>query len=110
MSRHGQVEHHHGEFSGEGSISCNTWFARSSGRPVSRKELMRTVMERDFSPFDRSIDVHISNIRKKLGPSAEGIERIRSVRNHGYLYLSSLARSAKASEGNLRQVALPPRL
>src|SRR4029453_10123137 len=29
---------------------------RSSGRPVSRKDLMRTVMERDFSPFDRSID------------------------------------------------------
>lgn len=74
---------------------------RSSGRPVSRKDLMRTVMERDFSPFDRSIDVHISNIRKKLGPSLEGLERIRSVRNHGYIYLCAIERSSKPAEAKL---------
>jgi DNA-binding response OmpR family regulator len=67
---------------------------RSGGRPVSRKDLMQTVLERDFSPFDRSIDVHISNIRKKLGPSGDGLERIRGVRNHGYIYLYSNSKSS----------------
>jgi DNA-binding response OmpR family regulator len=71
---------------------------RSSGRPVSRKDLMRTVMERDFSPFDRSIDVHLSNIRKKLGPTSDGLERIRSVRNYGYIYLHSIDKAAPAAE------------
>jgi two-component system, OmpR family, response regulator CpxR len=60
--------------------------AKSSGRVVSRKDLVRTVLDRDFSPFDRSIDVHISNLRRKLGVLPEGTERIRSVRNVGYLY------------------------
>ena len=71
---------------------------RSSGRPVSRKDLMRTVQERDFSPFDRSIDVHISNIRKKLGSTSDGLERIRSVRNHGYIYLHSMGNAARGAE------------
>jgi len=62
---------------------------RSSGRVVSRKDLIRTVLDRDFSPFDRSIDVHISNLRKKLGSLPEGMERIRSIRNIGYLYAYS---------------------
>ena len=62
---------------------------RSSGRVVSRKDLLRTVLDRDFSPFDRSIDVHISNLRKKLGGLPEGMERIRSIRNIGYLYAYS---------------------
>jgi len=60
--------------------------AKSSGRVLSRKDLVRTVLDREFSPFDRSIDVHISNLRKKLGALPNGVERIRSVRNIGYLY------------------------
>jgi len=59
---------------------------RGSGRVVPRKDLVRTVLDREFSPFDRSIDVHISNLRKKLGVLADGTGRIRSVRNIGYLY------------------------
>jgi len=59
---------------------------KSSGRVISRKDLVRVVLDREFSPFDRSIDVHVSNLRKKLGVTAEGIERIRSIRNVGYLY------------------------
>ena len=38
-----------------------------------------------FSPFDRSIDVHVSNLRKKLG-AAEGRDRIKTVRGTGYLF------------------------
>ncbi len=59
---------------------------RSAGSVVSREELSRSVLDRRFSPYDRSIDVHVSNLRKKLGPSASGRERIKTVRGHGYLY------------------------
>ncbi len=56
---------------------------RSAGRIVSREELTAALYRRRSSPFDRSIDVHISNIRKKLG--SEGV-RIRTVRGVGYLF------------------------
>jgi DNA-binding response OmpR family regulator len=59
---------------------------KSGGRVLSRKDLVRVVLDREFSPFDRSIDVHVSNLRKKLGALPEGVERIRSIRNVGYLY------------------------
>jgi DNA-binding response OmpR family regulator len=53
---------------------------------VTREVLVRDVLGRDFSPFDRSIDVHVSNLRKKLGPHPDGTERIKGVRGVGYLY------------------------
>ena len=59
---------------------------RAPGRVVSREDLSERVLGRRFSPFDRSIDVHVSNLRKKLGASASGGERIKTVRGHGYLY------------------------
>ena len=46
---------------------------QSAGRVVARDEMVRTVLRREFSPFDRSIDTHVSNLRRKLGPqSADG--------------------------------------
>ena len=59
---------------------------RSAGRVLSRKEMVRGVLSREFSPYDRSIDTHISNLRKKLGPRPDGLERIKGVRGIGYLY------------------------
>ncbi len=59
---------------------------RAAGTVVSREDLSTSVLGRRFSPYDRSIDVHVSNLRKKLGPSASGRERIKTVRSHGYLY------------------------
>lgn len=64
-------------------------FLRSAGSVLSREEMVRTVLRREFSPFDRSIDVHVSNLRKKLGPRPDGSERIRGVRGVGYLYVFS---------------------
>jgi len=61
-------------------------FLRSAGRVISREELFREVLDRDFSVFDRSIDNHVSSLRKKLGPQPGGGERIRAVRNAGYIY------------------------
>ncbi|HEY8550491.1 MAG TPA: response regulator transcription factor [Vicinamibacterales bacterium] len=60
--------------------------AARAGEVVSREELFRTVLQREYSVFDRSIDNHVSSLRKKLGPRVGDVERIRSVRNAGYVY------------------------
>ena len=59
---------------------------RSAGRIITRDELSREVLGRSTSPFDRSIDMHISNLRKKLGHQVGAIERIKTVRGVGYIY------------------------
>jgi two-component system response regulator CpxR len=56
-----------------------------AGKIVSRDRLARA-LGRNLGVFDRAIDMHISNLRKKLGPLPQGDERIRTVRNVGYLY------------------------
>jgi len=61
-------------------------FLRSAGRVIGREELFRDVLDREFSVFDRSIDNHVSSLRKKLGPQPGGRDRIRAVRNAGYVY------------------------
>ena len=61
---------------------------RAAGSTVSREDLVRTVLRREFSPFDRSIDTHVCNLRRKLGPLEGGGERIKGVRGAGYLYCS----------------------
>jgi two-component system response regulator CpxR len=58
----------------------------AAGRVVTREELFRAVLGREFSVFDRSIDNHVSSLRKKLGSRVNGIERIKSVRGTGYIY------------------------
>ena len=62
-------------------------FFASIGKVLSREDLVEKVLERKFSPFDRSIDLHVSNLRRKLGPRTDGSDRIRSVRGAGYLYV-----------------------
>jgi two-component system response regulator CpxR len=56
------------------------------GQLVTRDKLAKEVLDRSLSPYDRSIDVHISNLRKKLGQKNSGTERIKSVRGSGYVY------------------------
>ncbi len=58
----------------------------AAGQVVTREELFRAVLGREFSVFDRSIDNHVSSVRKKLGSRVNGIERIKSVRGTGYIY------------------------
>ena len=59
---------------------------RSAGHIVPRRDLVSKVLGRGLDPFDRSVDVHISSIRKKLGHKIKGIERIKTIRGIGYLY------------------------
>lgn len=58
----------------------------SAGETVSRATIVETVLGRRFDPFDRSVDMHISNLRKKLGTRADGDERIKTIRSVGYIY------------------------
>lgn len=58
----------------------------AAGRIVSRELLFEKVLQRKYSVFDRSIDNHVSSLRKKLGPRIGEVERIKSVRNAGYIY------------------------
>ncbi len=60
----------------------------AAGTTVSREDLVSDVLGREFSPFDRSIDTHVCNLRRKLGPLEDGGERIKGVRGAGYLYVS----------------------
>jgi DNA-binding response OmpR family regulator len=57
----------------------------SPGHVVSRDEMFRSALGREYATFDRSIDNHMSALRRKLG-KAQGLDRIRSVRNLGYVY------------------------
>jgi DNA-binding response OmpR family regulator len=65
-------------------------FLESPGQVLTRETLVQEVLDRKFSPFDRSIDLHISNLRRKLGQQRDGVDRIRSIRGIGYLYAWSL--------------------
>jgi two-component system response regulator CpxR len=62
---------------------------RSAGSVVSRNELSEAALYRRASSFDRSLDVHISNLRRKLGPAPGGGDRIKTVRGVGYQYARS---------------------
>ena len=58
--------------------------ARNAGRPVSKADLSQEVLGRSLTRFDRSIDVHISSIRNKLGKLADGRSCIQTVIRKGY--------------------------
>ena len=60
---------------------------REAGKVVKRDVLFREVLGRRPVPYDRSLDVHVSNLRRKLGPLPDGGERIKSVRGVGYQYV-----------------------
>lgn len=59
---------------------------KNAGKIVKKEDLSLNVLERKLSPLDRSLDMHISNLRKKLGARAGGEERIKTIRSVGYIY------------------------
>jgi DNA-binding response OmpR family regulator len=61
--------------------------AKACGRVKTRERLLLEVAERDFEAFDRSIDVHISSIRRKLGDDPKTPQFIQTIRGVGYLML-----------------------
>lgn len=61
--------------------------AQHPGKALSRDQIMDLVAEREWNPFDRSIDVLIGKVRKKLGDDSRDPRFIRTVRNMGYMFL-----------------------
>ena len=57
------------------------------GTIVSKETLSELVLGRKLSPFDRSIDMHVSNIRRKLLPASVH-DKIKTIRSAGYIFLS----------------------
>lgn len=58
--------------------------ARQAGKPVSKNELSESALGRPLARFDRSIDVHLSSIRQKLGALPDGRSCIQTVYRRGY--------------------------
>lgn len=67
---------------------------RSAGQVVTREQIAEQVLDRKFMAYDRSIDMHVSKVRRKLGPQPGGDERIKTIRGIGYIY----ARPSEDSE------------
>lgn len=65
---------------------------REAGRVVTREALVDEVLGRKFSPFDRSIDMHVSKVRKKLGDS-DAEDHIKTIRGAGYIFALSRPKS-----------------
>jgi len=61
--------------------------AEHAGRMVSKAELSEQGLGRPLERFDRSIDVHVSNLRRKLGTLGDGRSCIQTVRGQGYQYV-----------------------
>ncbi len=59
---------------------------REAGRVVTRERLVNAVLSRKFMPFDRSIDMHVSKVRRKLGDSEENGDHIKTIRGVGYMF------------------------
>jgi DNA-binding response OmpR family regulator len=57
---------------------------RAAGRVLTRDQIMENLYDRSVSPFDRSIDLHVSHLRKKLGSD---VPRIKTVRGNGYQFI-----------------------
>lgn len=56
------------------------------GEVVEKKDLYLAALGREPVAYDRSIDMHVSNLRRKLGPARDGGERIETIRGFGYQY------------------------
>ncbi len=60
---------------------------RHAGHPVSKADLSEHALGRPIARHDRSVDVHVSSVRRKLGLLADGRSRIHAVHRHGYQLL-----------------------
>ena len=65
---------------------------RAAGKVLTRDEIAEAALGRPIGAFDRSIDNHVSNLRKKLGSRVGDAERIQNVRGTGYVYTGEIAK------------------
>lgn len=68
-------------------------FLQSPGTILEREDLITRVFQRPFSPLDRSLDMHISRLRRKLATFEEYSDSIQTIRSSGYMYSPRLAKT-----------------
>ncbi len=87
--------------SGSQSVFCNSEYVNvtgaefgvleilleHAGEVVDKDAIARHALGRRIMPYDRSVDAHVGHLRKKLGPLSNGMQRIKTVRGRGYLYV-----------------------
>ena len=90
--------HHHGKPVELTSVEFGLLqvLLREAGRVVTREALVDEVLGRKFSPFDRSIDMHVSKVRKKLGDT-DTEDHIKTVRGAGYIFALTRPKAKNAS-------------
>jgi DNA-binding response OmpR family regulator len=59
---------------------------KQPGEPLDKQELAQIALGRKLTLYDRSLDMHVSNLRKKIGPHPDGRPRIVALRSRGYYY------------------------
>jgi two-component system phosphate regulon response regulator OmpR len=62
-------------------------FAEHPNQPLSRERILNLNRQRDWDPFDRSVDLRIMRLRKKIEPDPEHPRFIRTIRNEGYIFV-----------------------
>ena len=80
--------------------------ARNAGQTVSKEDLSTQALGRPLAKFDRSIEVHLSRIREKLGVRADGRSSIQTVYRRGYQWLGGSRPGAPDSRWSARQPGL----
>ena len=90
--------HHHGKPVELTSVEFGLLqvLLREAGRVVTREALVDEVLGRKFSPFDRSIDMHVSKVRKKLGDT-DAEDHIKTVRGAGYIFALTRPKAKNAT-------------
>lgn len=56
------------------------------GEPIAKQQLAQLALDRKLTLYDRSLDMHVSNLRRKLGPHSDDSPRIVALRGRGYFY------------------------
>jgi len=64
----------------------------SPGQIVPRNVLFKEALGRPAQAFDRSLDMHVSRLRKKIWPAADGLDKLKSIRGEGYIYVPAKER------------------
>ncbi len=75
-----------------GEFSLLNEFIEKAGRVLSRDHLLSAIYNRDWEPFDRSIDVLVTRLRRKIEDDSKHPEIIKTVRGAGYMFAAALKR------------------
>lgn len=87
-----ELVHHSGktETLGVAAFALLSCMLERPFEPLSRDFLSRTALRRDYHPFDRIIDVHISHLRRLLGKQGDNTPYIKTLRAQGYIFVAAV--------------------